>query len=75
LVECIWSKKSTCPFKEQPEDPRWCQACISLTSARTQTRLGFNMKMQFIALLVQIYGSEEKAKEIYNKIKEFAAKW
>lgn len=75
LIKCRWEKRSNCPFNELPKDPRWCQACVAITSAREQGKLTFSMRMQFIAHLIQTYRDEKKAKEVYEQLKKHALKW
>ena len=75
MTECIWSKKDTCPFEEQPENPVWCEVCVALASARGQADLVMTMKMQIVMGLIQMYRDEDKAKEVYEKLIELALKW
>ena len=73
--KCLFDTKKTCPLKGMTVDGQMCYACIATMLTDFQRVMAGLSKTSLISHLLTTYGSEEKAEEIYNKIKEFAKTW
>lgn len=73
--KCLFDAKKKCPLVTMKIDGQMCYACIATMLTDFQRIMAGLAKTSLIGHLLTTYGNEEKAEEIYNKIKEFARDW
>ena len=73
--KCLFDPEKECPLKEMTIDGQMCYACIATMLTDFQRIMAGLAKTSLISHLLTTYCNEEKAEEIYNKIKEFAKDW
>ncbi len=71
MAKCLFQEEE-CVLEDMPTNAKWCRVC---TDSRVGVELSMMGKMTVINGLLQIHHDEDKAREIYEKLKEFAEEW